>query len=104
MDLPTSKQPSEEYYIEADYSRVWVTGESVTLASSTITAVNKADEDKTADVLDVSTHAVAPSGKGVVVRIRAGLVAESPYIITSKIKTSGGQRWELDMEMVIFDE
>lgn len=104
MDLPTSKQPSEEYYIEADYSRVWITSESVTLASSSVTAVNNADEDKTADVLDVGTLAVAPSGKGVVFRVKAGLVAESPYKITSKIKTSGGQKWELDIEMVIFDE
>jgi hypothetical protein len=104
MDEPTSKQPSEKYFIEADFSKVWMSGDSVTLASSSVVAVNNADEDKTSEVIEAGDTAVSTSGKGLVIRVKAGSVAESPYKITAKIMTSLGNEWELDIPMVIFDE
>jgi len=104
MEEPTSKQPSEEYLIEADFSKVWISGDSVTLASCTFTAVDKTGADKTSTVTDQTTLAASSSGKGIVVRVKGGEVASSPYKLTAKIKTGLNQRWELDIPMVIYDE
>ena len=99
-----SKQPSEEFYIRVNFSKNWATGDSVDLGNSTFTAVDKDDADKSTVVLDQTTLAAAPDDKGLIIRVQAGEVAESPYKLTGLCKTTQGNTWEKDLEMVIFDE
>jgi hypothetical protein len=104
MSKPFSKQPSEKFFIRANFSKNWAAGDSVNLGSSTFTAVDKDGTDKSTDVLDQATLAAAADDKGLIIRVKDGLEAESPYKLTALCKTNLGDEWEKDIEMVVFDE
>ena len=93
-----SKQPSEEFLIEGDFSKDIGSGETIVLGTSTVVA-----EDKTgtadSSVLDQSAKAISSSLKGLVIRVKAGAEDKSPYKITFVIITSLNNKWELDVVM-----
>jgi len=110
------KQPSESYLLGADFSQVLTVGEYILVGTSTVTAVDNADEDATDDVLDnndmvVDTadaddlpSATTPITDGMLVtRIMAGTEALSKYKLTFLAQTSNGNTYEKDVKMRIKD-
>jgi hypothetical protein len=110
------KQPSESYLLGADFSQVLTAGEYILVGTSTVTAVDNADEDATDDVLNnddmvVDTadaydlpSATTPITNGMLVtRIMAGTEALSKYKITFLALTSNGNTYEKDVKMRIKD-
>jgi len=103
QDNVFSKQASEKFYIEADFSLVMTSGETVDLTNSSVTAKDKDGADKSSTVLDSATKAVSSSDKGLVIRVQAGSVSESPYKLTFLLLTQQGSTWELDVMMHLVD-
>ena len=104
-DDVTSKQPSENYFIEFDFSKVLPTGETIDLTNSTISALKSdGSTDATSIVLDGTTKAMASSNKGLVIRVKAGVVADSPYKVTAIFKTIQGSTFEKDISLIIYEE
>lgn len=110
------KQPSESYLLGADFSQVLEEGEYILVGTSTITAIDNAEDDATADVLDNTDKAVStadeddldsgytPITNGMLVtRILAGTEALSKYKLTYLAKTSNGNTYEKDVKMRIKD-
>jgi len=90
------KQISEEFPIGADFSENMESTE--TISSQTISAVDTAGADATADILENPTNDGAQMA---LIKVKAGTEALSPYKITFKVTTSLGYKWELDVEMQI---
>jgi len=97
-----SKQVREYFKIEGDFSRVMVSGESVTIGECDVEARDVDGTDvsygETGAIL-ADDLAVSSSGKGLTVTVLGGSSAKAPYIITFLLKTSAGNYWELDIEM-----
>ncbi|MCK4521614.1 MAG: hypothetical protein KAU20_03495 [Nanoarchaeota archaeon] len=84
----------EQFGFTADFEdQVTATGE--TIASKTVTAVDKAGTDATSDIIESSTI----SGTDVIVVIKDGDDDLTDYIITVRIVTSIGYKWEMKVYM-----
>lgn len=95
------KEPWESYLISGDFQNVIEdSGESIVLGSSTVTAVDKDGTDASADILD---GAPSTLGDYLTIRVKEGTLANSPYEITFRITTTLGNKWEMDVEMVMID-
>lgn len=93
------KQGYESFKIDSDFVNVLVEDESIILANSSVIAVDKDGVDASSEVLDVSTLAVF--GSKLVVRVRAGDEAHSPYKITFYAQTDLLNKWEIDVRLRI---
>jgi len=90
----TTKQSYERYFVNADFSAVMETGETIDEADVSIVALDNAGECATATVIDDTSLYV--EGVKVYVRIIDGVEADSPYKVTFQIETSLGNRWEVE--------
>ncbi len=98
-----SKQENETFDIWAGITNVISVGESIDIANSTATAVDKDSTDVSADLLDLTGKAIYDTTK-VQIRLKAyGTVAASPYKITFLIKTDTPNTWEVDILLKIKD-
>lgn len=95
------KQVWESWIVSADFSDDLVTGETIVLATSTVTATDKTGT-LDATVLDQSGKAV--SGSLLQIRVQAGTEALSMYKITFKAITSMSNQYELDINMKVKDQ
>ena len=93
------KQPYEEFVIAGDFTTVLAAAESITLATSVVTAVDKNGDDATVDVLEADSESVV--GHQFRARCKGGTEELSPYQITFKIVTSLSNKWEIDVIMNI---
>ncbi len=93
-----TKQISEEFPIEIDFSNNMATGEVI--VSETITAIDAAGDDATADILSNPQN---DGAQAALVQVKAGTEALSPYKITFKVVTdaSSTNKWEYDVLMKI---
>lgn len=95
-----SKQPYETFPIDADFVNVLVDEETIILASSDVSALKSdGSTDATSIVLTVAQKAV--DGSALQIRVKAGVVADSPYKITFRAVTSNNNKYEKDVEMTI---
>ncbi len=94
-----SKQPYETFPIEADFVNVLADEETITLATSDVSAKKSDDTDATSDVLTVAEKAV--DGSALQIRVKAGVAADSPYKITFRAVTSDNNKYEKDVEMTV---
>jgi len=104
----TTKQSWEEYPIAGSILNVQKDeNEKVVLATSVIEAIDKEGEDALATVIDMPTKTLDDDPDGTYidnmlsVRCKGGTEAGSPYIVTFKMTTSEGNKWEVDMKLVI---
>lgn len=93
------KQSWETWIIAMDISDDLEDGETILLATSSISAVDKDGNDVSNDVLDSSGKAV--SGPLLQIRVFAGDESLQPYKITFRAVTSLDNKYELDVKMVI---
>lgn len=93
------KQSWESWIIAMDISDDQNTDENILLSESSITATDKNGEDVTDDVLDQSGKAV--SGPLLQIRVVAGSESLQPYMIRFQAITDQGNKYELDVKMVI---
>lgn len=100
MPASFTKQPYEAFGIEGDFVNVLDTGETIVLGSSSVTAVDNADNDKSSVVLNQATVAVADLTK-LRVQCQAGVESESPYKVTFRILTSDSNKYEIDVNMKV---
>lgn len=104
------KQPNEIFPIYGSILLNQGSGETVDLAESTITVVDKDGTDVTATILDITSKQIFTDPDGnypnnaVAVVVRAGTAAASPYKITFLLVTSTGNTWEVDVKMAVYDE
>ena len=104
----TTKQSWEEYPIAGSILNVQKDGnEKVLLSSGIIEAVDNAGEDALATVIDMPTKSLDDDPDGnytdnmLSVKCKGGTEAGSPYIVTFKMPTTEGNKWEVDMKLVI---
>ena len=93
------KQISEEFTISGGISDVAITGETVILAGSSVSATDKDGTDASSAVLYGSNISVSTTF--LKVKVKAGTVALSPYKITFKMVTSEDNLYEKDVLMYI---
>jgi len=93
------KQSWETWIVAMDVSDDLETGETIILATSTISAKDNNGDDATDDVLDQGGKAV--SGSLLQIRVVAGSAALQPYWIRFRALTSNDNKYELDVKMVI---
>lgn len=104
----TTKQGYEEYFIAGSILNVQKDGtETVVLATSEIEAVDKDGEDALATIVDIATKKLDNDPDGdytdnmLSVRCQGGVEAASPYVVTFKMVTTEGQKWETEMKVVV---
>lgn len=104
----TTKQGWEEYFIAGSIIDVQKDGtEKVLLATSSIEAIDSEGEDALATIVEVATKKLDDDPEGsytdnmLSVRCRGGVETLSPYIVTFKMITTEGQKWETEMKIVI---
>ena len=105
----TTKQSWEEYFIAGSILNVQKDGtETVVLLTSSIEAVDKNGDDALATVIDAATKKLDSDPDGsysdnmLAVRCKAGSeTSGSPYVVTFKMITTEGNKWEVDMKLVI---
>lgn len=104
----TEKQIYEEYYIAGSILNVQKDGtEKCVLATSEIEAIDNNGDDALAAIIDLPTKKLDNDPDGsytdnmVSVRVKAGTEALSPYIVTWKMPTTEGNKWETEMRVTI---
>lgn len=104
----TTKQNWEEYFIAGSIINVQKDGtEKVVLGTSIIEAIDKEGNDALATIVDAATKKLDddPNGNDIdnmlSVKCKGGVEASSPYIVTFKMVTTAGQKWETEMQIVI---
>jgi len=97
------KQPGETFWIRGGITNVISGEESIVIGSCSVTAVD-VNGSNAADIIDAAGIAVDDTTK-VKVRVKKDttIEAESPYKITFKIVTDGGNTWEVDVYLQIRD-
>ena len=104
------KQNYERWYISGDLmttdGALLEDGESIDLVNTTITVIDKNEDDVTATVLQPSTKALTDSPDGgtnnaVKVRVQEGIKDLSSYKITFRIPTDRGNKFEIDVRMKV---
>jgi hypothetical protein len=102
------KQSSEIFPIWGSLYKVLSTGETITLATSTVTARDKGNRSVTSTVLSAGSKTLANDPRGgtnnaLQIDVQGGSEALSPYTITFSIITSSLRRYEIDAKMVVKD-
>ena len=93
------KQPYESMVAYGGFTNVMEDGETITLGSSTATALDIDEVDASSDILQ-GTPAIYNDADGnpfrLGIRVVAGVETKSPYKITFKILTNLNNKWEVD--------
>jgi len=98
-----TKQSYESFIISANFEKNMTPGETLTLASCSVSATDKDGVDASSTVLDSTSKAV--SGTKLQIRVKDGAEAGgSPYKITFKAVTSLSNKWEKDVQITITEE
>jgi len=104
----TTKQGWEEYFIAGSILNVQKDEtEAVVLGTSTIEAIDNEGNDALATIVDTATKKLDDDPDGsytnnmLGVKCKGGVEASSPYIVTFKMVTTEGQKWETEMKIVI---
>jgi len=92
------KQPYESWVVAANFEDDLETGETITLETSAITAVDKVGTDA-AGILDQVYKAV--NGALLQIRVKDGTAALSMYKITFRAITNLSNKFELDVNMKV---
>lgn len=96
-----TKQPSEAFTIQASFTNVLDTGETITLGNSTVIALDNAGVDVTATVIFTGSKSV--DGVYLKAKVQGGTEAASPYKITFLASTSLSNVYEKDVLMTVAD-
>lgn len=102
-----TKQIYEAFFIAGSMLKNQDADEVVDLALSTVAAQDKDGNDVSAIVLVQTTKKLESDPEGsyidnaLSIQCRAGLEDESPYVITFYMTTDKGNKWEVDMQLVI---
>ena len=98
------KQPNESFFIAVDFSRVLDSAETIVESDSSTSVIKLSDgTDVTSDIIESGTLGVyGDNGQKLKVRIRGGVNFEK-YKITLIAKTSNGNEFEKDIELVVVD-
>ena len=106
--VKTTKQGWEEYFIAGSIIHVQKDGiEKVVLGTSTIEAIDSEGDDALAVIVDVATKKLDDDTEGsytdnmLAVKCKGGVEDKSPYIVTFKMVTTEGQKWETEMKVVV---
>jgi uncharacterized protein (UPF0333 family) len=92
-----TKQPYEQFYISADFSKNLSSSESVN--AQTCTATDKDAADASSIVIESGT--ISTTNNIVQIQIKGGTVAKSPYKLLFRVETDAGNKWELDVTMYV---
>lgn len=95
-----TKQPYEEFAISTDFSSNMLAGETIT--GQTVTVVDKTMTNVSSTITNQTSVSNDGNSK-VIVLVRAGTKADSPYKITFRCVTSLGHKWEHDIQMTVKD-
>ncbi len=103
------KRIYEEFYISGSILRVAASGETINLSSSSVTAVDNAGTDATADVLYTATKSLGnhPSGGTnniLSIRLKAGTEALSPYCVSFFIVTTDSNQYQVDAHLYVNEQ
>ena len=96
MNAFGAKQPYEAYYVDFDFTKVIVSPD--TIASATVTAVDQDGVDVTNTVITTIKQNIA--SPKVYVWVTGGTSGKT-YIITCKIITANGEKYEKDGELPV---
>jgi hypothetical protein len=96
MDAFGPKQPYDEYYVDFDFSKDLVSPDAVSVASVTATDENGAD----ATLVITSAIKQSITSPKVFVWVKGG-VDRTMYVITCKIVTTNGEKYEKDGEIFV---
>lgn len=102
-----TKQIYEAFFIAGSMLKNQDADEVVDLVLSTVAAQDVDGNDVSNTVLLQSTKKLVSDPEGsyvdnaLSIQCRAGLEVESPYIITFYMTTDKGNKWEVDMKLVI---
>ena len=106
-----TKQSYERFFVRGSILNVQEDGtETVDLNSSIVRAEDKDGNLVSSAVLDQATKALDSDPKGsytnnaVKIRFQNGRESLSPYIVTFRMPTSKGNRWEVDVKVVIKEQ
>ncbi len=95
-----NKQPAETYPIAVDFNECLAPGEGI--VSQEVLAYDKDGNDATAEVLLPST--IGNDGEGrVVVTVTGGDQEIKTYKLTFRCTTTNGNRWEMDIKMMVVE-
>ncbi len=104
-----TKQPSESFMIAGSIINVGASGETITLGSSSASAVDADGTDVTSTFLDTGTLVVGDDPNGgtsnsLQVRVRDGTEAASLYKVTFLMVTSLGNTYEVDRTVKVKEQ
>ena len=95
-----TKQPWESWFIWGSILNVQEAAEVITLAGSTVLAMDKDGKDAQGVIIDMSTIVLGDDPTGsytdnmLGVRLQGGDPAKSPYMITFKMNTDISNKYE----------
>jgi len=96
MDAFGNKQPYDEYFVDFDFTKD-LTGVD-TVKTATVTAVDDIGADATAVITKVASQSI--TSRKVYVWVNGG-VDGTMYVITCKIVTTNGEKYEKDGEIFV---
>lgn len=96
-----TKQPTEKYFVAADFSRALDEGETIVLNNSTVIAYDADGNDVSATVLESGTKQI--DGAKLLIRVKDGTSGEK-YKITFKAVTSQSNIYEHDITMKVVEQ
>jgi hypothetical protein len=102
-----TKQPWESWFIWGSILNVQEAAEVITLAGSTVLAMDKDGKDAQGVIIDMSTVVLGDDPTGsytdnmLGVRLQGGDPAKSPYMITFKMNTDLDNKYESEMKITV---
>lgn len=108
MAIPTeTKQPWESWFIWGSILNVQEATEVITLAGSSVLAMDKDGKDAQGVIIDMSTVVLGDDPNGsytdnmLGVRLQGGVVNKSPYMVTFKMNTDLSNKYESEMKITV---
>ncbi len=104
------KQPFEQFAVHGSIIDVQTTSEKVVLGTSSISIQDKDGLDVTADILVSGSEALSNDPRGDYVenmltcKIKDGVVESSPYWVSFLIITDQGNKYEIDLQVTIYEK
>jgi len=94
------KYTYEKYAVECDFSNNLATGETITLASSTVTIFDSDGEDVTSTLLVEDSTQLDSTSKKLQAKVQAGTI-DAIYTVKFKIITSAENQFQEDKTLYI---
>ncbi len=107
---PIEKQAWEAFYISGSILKVQTDTDTVALTDSIVVAEDKDKADVSTTFLEDGTKSLGNDPKGafldnlLMMRIQSGTKAKSPYKVTFRMKTTEGNKWEVDRIVNVTDD